>query len=49
MRAGFSLIELLTVVAIIGILAFVGAIGYQGYLDATQDEATKANQTEPGH
>ena len=45
MRAGFSLIELLTVVAIIGILAFVGTIGYRDYLETTQDEATKANQT----
>lgn len=42
----FSLIELLVVVAIIGILAAVGAVGYQGYIDATQDEATKANQSQ---
>ncbi|MBL70903.1 MAG: hypothetical protein CML95_05075 [Rhodobiaceae bacterium] len=45
MRSGFSLIELLTVVAIIGLLAAIGTVGYQGYLEATQDEATKANQT----
>jgi prepilin-type N-terminal cleavage/methylation domain-containing protein len=40
---GFSLIELLVVVAIIGILAAVGIVGYQGYITATQDEASKAN------
>ena len=43
MRSGFSLIELLVVVAIIGILAAVGVVGYQGYIDATKDEAAKAN------
>ena len=41
---GFSLIELLVVVAIIGILAAVGIVGYQGYIEATQDETAKANQ-----
>lgn len=46
MRSGFSLIELLVVVAIIGILAAVGVVGYQGYIDSTQDEATKANQSQ---
>lgn len=44
-QSAFSLIELLVVVAIIGILAAVGVVGYQGYIDATQDEATKANQS----
>lgn len=43
MRAGFSLIELLVVVAIIGILAAVGVVGYQGYIDATKKEASLAN------
>lgn len=41
---GFSLIELLVVVAIIGILGAVGVVGYQGYIEATQDEASLANQ-----
>jgi len=40
---GFSLIELLVVVAIIGILAAVGIVGYQGYIDATKKEAALAN------
>lgn len=43
-ESGFSLIELLVVVAIIGILAAVGVVGYQGYIDAVQDEAAVANQ-----
>ena len=33
---GFSLIELLVVVAIIGVLAAVGVVGYQGYIDSTK-------------
>lgn len=40
---GFSLLELLVVVAIIGILASVGTIAYQSYMDAAQEEVTLDN------
>ena len=40
---GFSLIELLVVVAIIGVLAAVGVVGYQGYIDSTKKSVTENN------
>ena len=39
--SGFSLIELLVVVAILGIIATIGIVGYSGYVGASKKKAVE--------
>jgi type IV pilus assembly protein PilA len=43
LKSGFSLIELLVVVAIIGILAAIGTVGYNNYVASAENGKNQAN------
>ena len=48
MKKGFSLIELLVVVAIIGVLAGAGIAGYQGYLEGVKADTYESQLRQIG-
>ena len=43
MKKGFTLVELLVVVAILGVLAAVGIVLFDGFLGRTKENASRAN------
>jgi prepilin-type N-terminal cleavage/methylation domain-containing protein len=43
LQKGFSLVELLVVVAIIGVLAGVGIVGYETYVDSSRKKVAEQN------
>jgi type IV pilus assembly protein PilA len=46
LKSGFSLIELLVVVAIIGILAAIGTVGYRNYTEQASAATIEANDAQ---
>lgn len=42
-KAGFSLTELLVVVAITSVLTAISVVGYRGYIDSTKKSVTESN------
>ena len=45
MKKGFTLVELLVVVAILGILAAAGIVSFGGFLGSAKENVVKANWT----